>query len=400
MKNTAFLFLSLLCFVCGFDVYSADTNIPTVYEILEGIQTNESSFFKNDSFLVRCQRTKCEEITKSRYSGGYLNTEFIVAKKDSKWLTSKQFIHKGVQNKEGRNIVNGLWVPLEPETYIVKGQGVFGWLQYGTSASIDMFSNGSGNMHQCCDYFRHIGWDLSRHLVEDKQENYDLLMQKEWLKDYLDHPFLPDFLEKNRSNYKISPQQEDVDGFPCWVVEYPGMDKFWIDTEHGYVVRKRVYHWEPGKPKKFAIHNSDFREVKPGIWLPYKQIVDKYASIKSEEPKIWDKIASRLYYQLEEVLINDVSDGIFDIKPPAGTRIVDNIRGIIYTIHDETKDPFEDPIKQGIAVLKARDRMAMWRFIGVVVINICIILFIWLHLRAKARQNRENNKKDDDKTEE
>ncbi|GHT37140.1 hypothetical protein FACS189427_09740 [Planctomycetales bacterium] len=219
------------------------------------------------------------------------------------------------------------------------------------------------------------------------------------MKDYLDHPFLPDFLEKNKGNYKINPHQEDVDGFMCWVVEYPGMDKFWVDTEHGYVVRKRIYHWEPDKPRKFAIHNSDFREVKPGLWLPYKQIVDKYASIVSESRDIWDKVASRLHYQLETIEFDSqVPDEIFNVSPPVGTYVMDELRGIEYTISDETKDPFEDPIRQGIGVLKVQERMAMWRFIGVVVINICVITYIWLHLRGKARQNR-NNKKDDDKTE-
>jgi hypothetical protein len=162
------------------------------------------------------------------------------------------------------------------------------------------------------------------------------------------------------------------------------MDKFWIDTEHGCVIRKRVYHWEPGKPRKFAIHNSDFREVKPGIWLPYKQVVDKYASIKSESSNIWDKVVSRLYYQLEEVLINEVPDKIFDIKPPVGTRIIDSVRDVQYTIYDESKEPFEDPIKQGIGVLKKHERRAMWRFIGVAVINICIIM-LWLYFRYKAK---------------
>jgi hypothetical protein len=361
-----------------------ETIVPTVEDILVGMKQSESLFFQSESFLVRVERVKCEEITPSRYSGRYLNAEFIVAKKGSSWFTSKTFTQIGKENKDGKNMAKlpdgkELLVPLKPQINILKNHLVLEWNQNSTAASVQKFTNG-GNMHQCTDFFRQIGWDLSKCLIESEGENYASVKTKEaWLGDYIDHPFLPDFLEKHLSKYTLNPVQEKVDGFPCWVIEYPKMDKIWIDCEHGYIVRKRIYHWGPGQPKKFAIHNKDFREVKQGIWLPSQQIVDKYTSIISEDKKIWDKVASRLYYETKEIVIDHVPENIFDVKPEEGLQIVDSVRDTIYRISDSNSDPFAGAIAQGIKA----NRYVMFRAILIIIGSVLILIAVWLMFKKK-----------------
>jgi hypothetical protein len=382
MKFTKHYFIIIFfSFYLAPTLMGEESNVPTIQDILDGIRKNESLFFQSNSFLVRVERIKCEEITPSRYSGGYLNVEFIIAKKNSMWFTSKTFTQIG-ENKDEKNMIKlpdktELLAPLKPEINILKNHLIFEWNKNGISASVRKFSNG-GNMHQCTDFFRQLGWDLSRHLIESEGGNYTALRKNEkWLGDYLDHPFLPDFLEKNKSKYRVLPNQETIDEFPCWIVEYPGMDKMWIDREHGYVIRKRTYHWEPGQARKFTIHNKDFREIKSGVWLPHQQIVDKYASIISENKNIWDKVASRLYYETKEIVFDNVPETVFDTNIPEGTQIVDSVRETIYRVSDPNTDPFAGPIAQGIKA----NRFVMFRAICIIIGSVLILIAVWLKFR-------------------
>jgi len=369
--------LFVLC--CLVTVSIADDQVvPSARNILLGIKNAEAAFFLNNTFLINAERVKCEEITPSRYSGGYFNTEFIVAKKGAMWFTSKAFTQIGEKNKDGYNIIKSpdeteVYVPLEPEINILKNRIKFEWNKGNISASVREFTDG-GNMHQSTDYFRYIGWDVSSHIVESGGGDYKAAKNEEWLKDYLDHPFLPEFLETNLSKYSVNPVQGDVDGFPCWVVEYPGMDKFWVDSEHGYAIRKRIYHWGPGQARKFAIHNMDFREVKPGIWLPYRQIVDKYASIVSEQKDIWDKVASRLHYEVREILFDEeLPETCFEPDLKEGLHILDAVRNIRYTITDPNSAvPFEGSIDQGIKVNQYVKYRAFFIIVGSALIMIAV----------------------------
>jgi len=372
------LLLFLPMVLLGVLVGTANGNTPTVHDIINGIKASESRFFQLDSFLVNCERKKSEDITPSQFSGGYINVAFIVAKSGNRWFTSKAFTEVGQEDADGLNMVRQVWTPLEPQICLLKNNLVLDWRQYGSSASVDRFGNG-GNIHQGLDYFRHVGWNASRHIVEDGGGDYASIQKEEWLKDHLDHPFLPEFLEKNKGKYVVHPTREDVDGFPCWVVEYPEMDKFWVDVEHGYAVRKRIYHWDKGKPKKFAILNQDWREVEPGLWLPYKQVIDKYASIISENSNIWDQVTARMYYEVNEMRINNVPDEVFDITLLVGLQVIDNARGTIYTVFDSDHDPFTGPIE----FTRGANRFVVYRAIGIIIGSILILIAVWRLLRKR-----------------
>ena len=372
MKALVFGSFLLSVFFFNVSIGVANEVPPTVGDIIGGIKASENNFFQLDSFLVNCGRKKSENITPSRYGGGYINVAFIVAKSGDQWFTSKAFTEVGQKGPSGDNTVRGVWTPLEPEISVLKKDILLEWVQYGERASVDRFAD-SHNVHQCFDYFRHIGWNVSRRIVETDGGNYDAVLKIPALNDYLDHPFLPEFLEKNKSRYVVHPDREDVDGFLCWVVEYPGMDRLWIDVDHGYAVRKRIYHWGPGKPRKFAVLNQDWKEVTPGLWLPHKQIVDKYASIVSEDSKIWDQVTARMHYEVEEILIDNVPDSLFEVSLPVGTRVIDLVRGTQYTIYDPSTDPFAGPIE----LASRANRFVIFRAITIIIGSILIIVAVW-----------------------
>jgi len=362
---------------------------PTVNDILNGMKVSEDRFFQLDSFLVDCERKKSEDVTPSRFSGGYINVAFIVAKSGNKWFTSKAFTQVGNRDPEGRNMITikggeKLWTPLDPHVLLLKNHLSLEWRQFTEYASVDKFEEGhTKNAHSRFDYFRHVGWNVSRHLVESENKDYETV-RKTLFEDDIDHPFLPEFLENNKGKYVVQPIQETVDGFPCWVVEYPGMDKFWVDVKHGYAVRKRIYHWNPGKPKKFAILNQEWKEVAPGLWLPHKQIVDKYASIVAEDSKIWDMVTARMYYEVNEILINNVPETVFEIILPVGTQITDNARGTQYTIWDVGQDPFAGPIEMGLKT----NRFVMFRAITIIIGSILIFIAVWRILSRMEKRKK------------
>jgi hypothetical protein len=369
-----------------------DVSVPTVNDIIDGIKASESRFFQLDSFLVNCERKRSEDITPSRFSGGYSNVVFIVAKSENRWFTSKAFTEAGQEDSEGRNMVTvkgggQIWTPLEPQVLLLKDHLSLEWKQFTEYAFVDHFEEGhTKNVHSRFDYFRHVGWNVSRHLIESENKDYNTVRQT-LFEDDIDHPFLPEFLEKNKNKYTVHPNQEDVDGFPCWVVEYPCMDKFWIDIGHGYAARKRIYHWAPGTPRKFSILNQEWKEDVPGLWLPHKQIVDKYASIVAEDSKIWDEVTARMYYEVNEILINNVPDEVFEITLPVGTQVTDNARKTQYTIYDPDHDPFAGPIQQG---LKA-NRYVKYRAIGIIIGSILIFIAVWRLLRRMEKKTNENH---------
>lgn len=302
--------------------------------IINGISKSQSILFNGDPFVVRAQRTKSEVVTPSRFGGGYLNVEFLVAFRDGQFLCHKHFLPDETDLES-----KGLYTPKKPTAFSAKDGVLFEWQKSGPSASVRS-SKYTGDMFQCLDYFRHCGIDVAQRIVESNGLNYDSFRGRKDYTDELQHPFLPWFLQKNRAKYSVNPVQEEVDGSMCWVVEYPQMDKFWVDSEHGFAIRRRVYNHAPGKPRKFEIWNKDLQEVKPGLWLPTTQIVDKYASIVSEDRKIWDKVASRLYYSVSEISVGSAPDAVFDLGITEGLIIDDSIRGIEYRVSKNANDPF------------------------------------------------------------
>lgn len=79
---------------------------------------------------------------------------------------------------------------------------------------------------------------------------------------------LDDLLERNSGNLSLKPETETVDGFPCRVIEGNtewGYYRLWLDTQHGYKVRKAHLHKdadhldEEGKPLSYLPSNPEER---------------------------------------------------------------------------------------------------------------------------------------------
>jgi hypothetical protein len=348
---------------------------PTVEQIIEGIRRTEQMFFDNSSLHIRYERTKSEDVTPNRYSGAFLLAEWSLAYHGSNWFTEQRFTQP--------TKTDTLWVPAEPKTQVVKDRVLVEWTQYGNSAVVDQFNLG-WNFFGGLLYTRNLSLDVPAHVAKSNGANIAAIRKDR--PDDAGLPFLPAFLEDNQARYHVLSEPEVVNGVPCWIVEWPGMDRFWVDPKRGFAIPRRAYCWSPGKPLRYEFLNLDYREVKPGLWLPFMQVENTYAKIHAEEESLWGKVTGRTEYRLHSVAFDTVSESLFDIRLPPGTRVVDMVRKFKYSVSgDKDTDPFTAEISEARRQLPASrpTRVLWWLFLASVGVS-AVVVAAWLYRRRSA----------------
>lgn len=375
IKNVCTLVMALLVCMCIRERSAQAQESPTLEQIVEGIERMEKMFFESESLLIRYERVEAKDLMPSQFSGGFLLAEWSLAYKGSKWFNERRFT-RPMKTKESM-------VEAAPKTQIVKDRFWLEWKQEFKSAGIDRFNEG-GNIYGGLYYTRNLSLDAPKHIAKSNGADIAVLRKIESYKDDLALPFLPEFLRENKAHYKVLPTPEKVDGALCWVVEWPGMDQFWVDPEHGFAIPRRIYCWSPDKPRRFEFHHHDYREVKPGLWLPFAQDEYIYASIIAERQQLWGNIAAQCKYRVHSLEFDHVPDSLFEVKLPPGTRVIDMARGFQYTVSDNS-DPFSGPIDE--AKKLQRWSLFYWLLLGGAVFTVGAFLIYWFRERRKLQKN-------------
>jgi hypothetical protein len=132
---------------------------------------------------------------------------------------------------------------------------------------------------------------------------------------------LPRCLKAHAAEYKVRQDTEDVDGYPCHVVQRDGKDTIWIDTAHGFNVRRRR-GFQPSGDIAFDFKASRFKEKATDLWLPERQV--SIAFNRDEDPKAYrGRVAFITINVLREVRFNDVPDSLFEIPMDKDVRVHD-----------------------------------------------------------------------------
>lgn len=166
-------------------------------------------------------------------------------------------------------------------------------------------------------------------IADDIRANYD----NSW--------FYPHCLRSGiRTDLIVLPEQEQVDGAWCHVVQCADVQKLWVDPQIGFAVRRKERHkpgsarddFNDGKPLPLADYKfSNFSEAVPGLWLPlHCERITYPATAKSLEPEL------ELVLDVTSLDVNTVSDRDFEIELPAGTMVVGKTIGFV-TRGDKTK---------------------------------------------------------------
>ena len=132
---------------------------------------------------------------------------------------------------------------------------------------------------------------------------------------------MPRCLKTYRVDYRVRKSMEDVDGFPCHVVEWPRKDIIWIDHEHGFNIRRRR-GFQPSGDIAFDFKASAFKQRVPGVWLPDRQISVAYNMDRA--PKEYrGRVSFIMVNVLREARFNDVPDNLFEVPLDKDVRIHD-----------------------------------------------------------------------------
>jgi hypothetical protein len=134
----------------------------------------------------------------------------------------------------------------------------------------------------------------------------------------------PFYLHKalDEPGYVVLPFQEERGGALCHVVELPGVDRLWIDPQTGFSLRGRLRF--SGQPPVLVARYelSDFRQVGPGIWIPWRLRRTTYDSLVRQGEQ-GPRLNRDVVAAVERVQINDVPEELFRFTPPPGALVQD-----------------------------------------------------------------------------
>jgi hypothetical protein len=166
-------------------------------------------------------------------------------------------------------------------------------------------------------YLQQIGYVLR---PKDKERASDDARELMWL------PYC-----FRKAKYRVHDTQESVDGAICYVLEAPGVDKMWLAPSEGYGLRKREMTYGPETPLKLRITNRKWREVSSGIWLPYESVRDDLG--RPDDPDYHGRVIVRSTLTMKQLRVNrDLPAGMFRLQFPIGTRVQDELKGIVYRV--------------------------------------------------------------------
>jgi hypothetical protein len=347
---------------------------PTLDQIILGIERTEQALFQGDSLLIRYERTKIQKLVPSSIFSGFLLAEWTVGYKGSKWFIERRFTQPMK--------TESLMVPSKRKTLLLKSGIVLHWDQDARSASVAELGSWP-TIYGGLNYTRNLSLDAPKYMATSNGADIRRIRTIPSVMDDTALPFLPEFLHENRTRYSVSPTQEKVNDRLCWVVEWPGMDRFWVDPERGFSIPRRAYCWAPGKPRRFEFLHSDYREVKPGLWLPFNQTEDVYTSIIADKESLWGMVAARSEIRLHAIEFDDVPDALFEVQLPPGTRVMDAVRNFQYTTSPNNEaNPFDAAIAEAMK-LKRQSILLRWLLAGAGVLVLVLIVGYWVRMRRR-----------------
>jgi hypothetical protein len=132
----------------------------------------------------------------------------------------------------------------------------------------------------------------------------------------------------------VLPTLQVVDGFPCHVVT-SGPDTIWIDIEHGFSMRRRVWfqmsNLKSAPVLAFIYVNKDFRQDADNIWLPHQCYRLDFAG--TLEPVNTHGLLTEVHAVMAKTIhVNTVTDDLFDLSFPAGTNVQDLVTNRSYFV--------------------------------------------------------------------
>lgn len=322
---------------------STEEQAPSIDEIVHQFaEAKRKLFIEDESFFIRYTSIVAENRLSTDKNDEYHSVVYTNGRKSKLWGTCATLAGTEKQNQETKH-------------FAVNGK-IIDWSQYSNHAVVAPFEDGR-NMYHHWSYFQGIGivpYDL---LAEANGTSFDSVLVKATQSPYLEPilgMYLPACIDTYRSKYSMRSKPETVDGISCWVLEWPNRDVIWLDMKLTGVIRKRTIYNASSGTLKSVFYNSDVKEVKKGLFLPYKQDARHYVypemGLSQSET---GKELSHFVYQvniLEFCSVRPEAEKFFDVQLPVGAGVYDVAKDVDYRISDPHSDPFAGPIAQGLRI--------------------------------------------------
>lgn len=332
----------------------------------------ETELFKNSQHIrFVYARERIEKITDTKGSGGRIPVEWTLARRGDEWYSSRLFL-KPFNTPD-------LSIPAEPITNITSSTRTLDWTPFNHQCIINPEETGGFNTFEGWQYAELLGLNVYRYILGADGKRYLELLPKssdDARLAPLRRQYFPSAIQAPDSKYVIKNAEEMIDGQKCVVLEAPGYDRAWLDPAIGFAVRKRQVYFGPGQPLEYDVHNEDFRQVKSGVWLPWRQTVDHYAIAKIEDKVLWNKVAERTFNQVKELVFDVPQDSLFEPKLPVGTLVNDFINKNEYRVADASADPFDAALQEAAAITP-RPRAHVYGIVGTVALIVVLLFLIW-----------------------
>lgn len=136
----------------------------------------------------------------------------------------------------------------------------------------------------------------------------------------MDRPCMLRDVAKAEEFSVVRPRQERVDGRWCHVLESPGYESLWLDTERGFALLARETFIGKRHALVQRLEAGGHREAAPGIWLPrWMHNIQFDYEAPTEEGRQRRVIDAR--HEVLRAEVNRVDDGAFVFRPRAGSLL-------------------------------------------------------------------------------
>jgi hypothetical protein len=328
-RPLAALFLVLAGSIVPAHALAADPAKLTVRQIIQGMKASLARFNDGSGWVLRYrQQLDSRNPLPDEYRGFYPDGEFINAQKGGWW-----YVHE----KQERPIQR------EDPDAIVQS-----WSSWKNGISVERIANNVWILPEPSVHSRQSFWYTHALFLNAPAPSRAATPLRQVFGSGGDwHPgwrWLPAWLEEHEREFRVRPLLEEVDGAWCPVVEWPNHDIIWVDCSRGYMVVRRNYYQSPGAPLLEAEH-SGLHEVKPGVWLPSKEVTTIYN--RDTDPKPFTgKVKLVETNTLVDCQLGNVPDSLFDVPRIRQGKVTDYVRGITYVKYPAEIDPFEEAIRR------------------------------------------------------
>jgi hypothetical protein len=188
-------------------------------------------------------------------------------------------------------------------------------------------------------------------LLEHYLHSIPILLGPDYVSERESHPeYVPVALRQEE--YEVRPKLERVDGYLCHVVSCLGLDTLWIDSDHGFCVRRRVRISKGGTEEhclRWVLIYQDYVGFAKSIWLPKSIDMYEYATHWAP-PSQRGSLKSMRKMRVSDLVVNDVPDALFDLEFPPGTGVIDRTRDVYYFVPKD-RSQLPDAIAQGAPIV-------------------------------------------------